>query len=515
MGSKRSGFSVAALTGFLALAQVVVQPVGSAVAASAPPLQFTVGTPNDLTSGASCTAGVATPSCSLRAAVAAANASTGATITVPAGTYLLNGGYGSNTGDLDLTKPMTIVGAGKPSGAAATSIVGSGDRVFDLASTASTVTIRGVRISGGAVGKDIGGGIRTAYGTNLTLVESTVTGNSAKEGAGVHNSGTLTVERSTLSGNTSTGKGGGLFNAGTATVRNSTLNGNVAGGGGGIASSGPVVILHSNITSNNSNNSNGGGLYRVGGSFTVQRSIIADNNAPTARDCYGTPTFQGVNIVESTPGCTPIGTVIQLDPALDPLADNGGPTLTQMPRLGSPAIDATPCDPSILIDQRNAVRPSGPACDLGAVEVSALSFSVSLAATPAQVNVGVQSVPIANIPTSVLATAYPSAPTSTTADTALARDRARRASPWRASTSPTQLWPASHWRGSSSTTSRWRGSTWPTPHLHASSSPRSTSTAAGRRCCWGRRWPAYRCRRSAWPTCSPIRLPGRGCRHST
>ncbi|MEY2523228.1 MAG: large repetitive protein [Ilumatobacteraceae bacterium] len=421
MGTKRVGICVAALSCVVSALPVVVAPLGGPVVFAAAPPQYIVGTPNDLTSGASCTAGVATSSCSLRAAVAAANASSGATITVPAGTYLLNGGSGSDTGDLDLTKPMTIVGAGKPNGSAATSIVGSGDRVFDLASTATAVTVRGVRISGGNAGNNPGGGIRTVAGTNLNLVESTVSGNSAKEGAGVHNSGTLTVERSTLSGNTTSGKGGGLFNAGTATVRNSTVNTNAAGGGGGIASSGTVLILHSNITSNNSNNSNGGGIYRVGGAFTLKSSIVADNNAPSARDCYGTPTFQGVNLVESTPGCNPAGTVIQLDPALDPLADNGGPTLTQMPRLGSPVIDATPCDPAILIDQRNTARPFGAACDLGAVELAPLSFSVSLAATPAQVNVGVQTVPIANIPTSVLATAYPSASTSSTADTALGR----------------------------------------------------------------------------------------------
>jgi hypothetical protein len=421
MGTKRVGFCVAALTCVVSALPVVVAPIGGPVVFAAAPPQFIVGTPNDLTSGASCTAGVATSSCSLRAAVAAANASSGATITVPAGTYLLNGGSGSDTGDLDLTKAMTIVGAGKPNGSAATSVVGSGDRVFDLASTATAVTIRGVRISGGNAGNNPGGGIRTVAGTNLNLVESTVSGNSAKEGAGVHNSGTLTVDRSTLSGNTTSGKGGGLFNAGTATVRNSTVNTNAAGGGGGIASSGTVMIVHSNITGNNSNNSNGGGIYRVGGAFTLKSSIVADNNAPSARDCYGSPTFQGVNLVESTPGCNPAGTVIQLDPALDPLADNGGPTLTQMPRLGSPVIDATPCDPAILIDQRNTARPFGAACDLGAVELAPLSFSVSLAATPAQVNVGVQTVPIANIPTSVLATAYPSASTSSTADTALGR----------------------------------------------------------------------------------------------
>lgn len=422
MGTKRIGFSAAALSCVVVLLPIVVAPVLTTVVLAAAPPEFIVGTPNDLTTGASCTAGVATSSCSLRAAVAAANASSAATITVAAGTYVLGGGSGSDTGDLLLTKPMTIVGSGKPSGSAATSIVGSGDRVFDLVSTATAVTIRGVRISGGNPGVNgSGGGIRTAASSNLTLVESTVTANSAKEGAGVHNSGTLTLERTTLSGNTASGKGGGLFNAGTATVRNSTVNTNAANGGGGIASSGSVQILHSNITANNSNNSNGGGIYRVGGTFTLKSSIVADNNALSARDCYGTPTFQGVNLVESTPGCTPVGTVIQLDPTLDPLADNGGPTLTQMPRLGSPAIDATPCDPTILIDQRSVARPSGAACDLGAVELAPLAFSVALAATPTQVNVGVQAVPISNIPTSVLATAYPSASNSTTSDTALAR----------------------------------------------------------------------------------------------
>ncbi|HZY08935.1 MAG TPA: hypothetical protein VFE69_14360, partial [Ilumatobacteraceae bacterium] len=69
---------------------ILVTPIASSVVQAAAAPQYIVGTVNDLTSGASCTAGVATPSCSLRAAVAAANASTGATITVPTGTYLLN-----------------------------------------------------------------------------------------------------------------------------------------------------------------------------------------------------------------------------------------------------------------------------------------------------------------------------------------------------------------------------------------------------------------------------------------
>jgi hypothetical protein len=59
------------------------------------------------------------------------------------------------------------------------------------------------------------------------------------------------------------------------------------------------------------------------------------------------------------------------DPLLGPLAWGGGPTMTQMLRHGSPAIDhagtrATGCPAT---DQRGLSRPWGPACDIGSVEV--------------------------------------------------------------------------------------------------------------------------------------------------
>ena len=56
-----------------------------------------------------------------------------------------------------------------------------------------------------------------------------------------------------------------------------------------------------------------------------------------------------------------------VDPRLGPLGDNGGPTLTHLPRLGSPALDqgSLACPPA---DQRGVARPQGAACDLGAVE---------------------------------------------------------------------------------------------------------------------------------------------------
>jgi hypothetical protein len=60
---------------------------------------------------------------------------------------------------------------------------------------------------------------------------------------------------------------------------------------------------------------------------------------------------------------------------LEPLQNNGGPTLTQLPGPGSAAIDVVEpedCmdaegDPPTR-DHRGIARPQGPRCDMGAVE---------------------------------------------------------------------------------------------------------------------------------------------------
>ena len=65
------------------------------------------------------------------------------------------------------------------------------------------------------------------------------------------------------------------------------------------------------------------------------------------------------------------------DPMLGPLQDNGGPTFTMEPDLVSPAIDGgnditCQTDPVSGHDQRGVMRPVGPQCDIGAVEVNYL-----------------------------------------------------------------------------------------------------------------------------------------------
>jgi CSLREA domain-containing protein len=381
---------------------------------------YTVNTTTDAPD-ASSTDGLcktAAGTCSLRAAVAQANLTTGAQITVPAGTYLLNNTVGTDTGDIDIKKPMTITGAGRQPGTAATTIDGNKtDRIFEVMST--NVVLDGVVITHGNTGKNDGGALLVAKGNQLTVRNSTITANTGTNGAGIEVGGTVVVDRSTLNANVATGRGGGVdvASTGSLTVSNSTFDSNSANGGGGVNSAGAAVLNAVTVSSNSSNNSNGGGIARNGGSFTISGSILAGNNGTTGRDCSGSPAFAFQNIVQNTPGCNPTGTpLIIADPLLGPLTDNGGPTLTRLPGTGSPAINryAAPCVTSV--DQRNVSRtpPPGGACDIGSVEIAPLSVGVSLTASaPPRTNppcptgvtcvgAGVSSVPLANIPTSAL-----------------------------------------------------------------------------------------------------------------
>ena len=72
------------------------------------------------------------------------------------------------------------------------------------------------------------------------------------------------------------------------------------------------------------------------------------------------------------------GDLTNTDSALGPLADNGGPTWTHAPLLGSPAVDAARCL-DLITDQRGYPRPvdhrqvpdAADGCDIGAVELGA------------------------------------------------------------------------------------------------------------------------------------------------
>ncbi len=148
------------------------------------------------------------------------------------------------------------------------------------------LTVQNSTISGNSATYSDGGGIAN-LGT-VTVQNSTLTDNSAtySEGGGIYNTGTLTVQNSTISGNTAHwlefpyGIGGGvrgIYNTGTLTVQNSTLFGNWArNGGGGIDNSGTLTVQNSILFGNVAYSCGGIGN---GGTLTVQNSTLSGNRA--------------------------------------------------------------------------------------------------------------------------------------------------------------------------------------------------------------------------------------------
>ncbi|QDS97964.1 choice-of-anchor Q domain-containing protein [Adhaeretor mobilis] len=217
----------------------------------------------------------------------------------------------------------------------------------------------------------------------LTLDQSTVQGNSTigeeSEGGGIYavRSG-LTIIRSTLSDNTTQGyraHGGGIraITAAFVTVEQSTLSGNGTRGqeSNGGAISAPVFsvsVRNSTITRNYSMQGIGGGIFAASRnsnpSLAVGQSIISGNSdVGVSSDVYASTAGVILNhsLIGDTTGSgidatTGAGNLLNIDPLLGPLADNGGPTQTHALLPGSPAIDAGDIgivDPP-MYDQRGA-----------------------------------------------------------------------------------------------------------------------------------------------------------------
>lgn len=225
--------------------------------------------------------------------------------------------------------------------------------------------------SSGDVGSSSGGGILNYSGGSLTITNSTISGNSCS-------TDDFFGEHSDI------GDGGGIRNDGSMTITNSTISGNSVAGsnpmdGGGISNrvSGNLQITSSTVVHNSASSGAsafGGGIF-ADGVTTTDSSIIALNSAPTGPDFTGGGDLQstGYNIIGNDADAVinsqptdQIGTpAAPLDPLLEPLADNGGPTLTHALQSGSPAIDrGDPAAPPQ--DQRGYGRAGVP--DIGAFE---------------------------------------------------------------------------------------------------------------------------------------------------
>jgi hypothetical protein len=242
--------------------------------------------------------------------------------------------------------------------------------------------------------------------SSLTLLDSTVVGNSADRGGGGiddNTTGTVTMVRSLVSGNTAKGTvagtpvdgGGGIaVNTGASLLAvDSTFTGNSAaidGGAIAVAGNATATLVNDTIAGNTATGGTtvGGVFSMLNGTVNAGNTIVAKN---TTANCGGAVTDKG-NDLENGTSCGFATKAVNGDPKLGPLQANGGPTKTMALLPGSPALFAasdTTCTAAITatppgaggLDQRGAKRPQGAHCDIGAFEVVATTTTLSAPST--------------------------------------------------------------------------------------------------------------------------------------
>ena len=222
-----------------------------------------------------------------------------------------------------------------------------------------------------------GGGV---FANGFSSRDSTISNNSP---VGVFaQTGDVSIESTTISGNHNSSSCVGLVlgqrntaTTATALISNSTISGNATssvydfyqgfGAAGCIYE--PVTIRNSTVAFNEGV---WGGLDIIASTVTIESSIFANNSYRDLIISYTTQISGHNNLIMAKDAPVPADTVTA-DPMLQPLADNGGLTMTHALRAGSPAIDAGNNLSGLASDQRGFGRVAGARPDIGAFESSA------------------------------------------------------------------------------------------------------------------------------------------------
>jgi hypothetical protein len=200
--------------------------------------------------------------------------------------------------------------------------------------------------------------------------------------------GTLSIENSTIGpddtatettaepgGSTSVPQGGGVEAFAPTTILNSTITGDSAGDGGGVTVGNNVTLASDTFDANGTDN-----IAESGGTTTLEDTIIANGGSG---NCYGSQWVDdGHNFeVDAVSQCGLGGTgkadllFSQAHLASGGLSANGGLTQTISLLVGAPEIGAggdctnplsTPPNLGLAVDQRGLARPA--ACDIGAFQ---------------------------------------------------------------------------------------------------------------------------------------------------
>ncbi|MBX7106697.1 MAG: right-handed parallel beta-helix repeat-containing protein, partial [Gemmataceae bacterium] len=321
------------------------------------------------------------------------------------------------TSEIGITDSLTIAGPG----AGSLSLSGSGtNRIFNVTSATATLNVANVTLTAGSA-TGSGGAISAVAGSTVGITASVLSGNKATiDGGAIMTNGTLTIDGSTLSGNSAAtgtnGSGGAVWTNSNLTVTNSTISGNavltgLAGYGGAFSlnsGSGSAWIIRNSTIANNTAKTSGGGISLASAyaTFNVQNSTIVGNTAQGGSGGGGIARVSGTTIINlsstivsgndatananedlfssgtvnanncafsTTTGFTPTGAgnlvAAHATLALGTLANNGGPVQTMRPAGTSTVVDKGSNPAGLTTDARGVSRVWGGAADIGAVEV--------------------------------------------------------------------------------------------------------------------------------------------------
>ena len=325
--------------------------------------------------------------------------------------------------EISLTDAITLTGSNAENVTVQVTTPGAGgtaSRVFNIDVSSSTVNISNMSVKGGDISgltgdAAQGGGIVIVSG-ELNLTNSTVTGSKAIAGGGIRAYKDLNLISSTISNNiASDGNGGGICGIPSSdasiTIESSTISGNTSPYNGGAMYTANCTIVMSNSTiSGNTADGNGSGFYSYQGTLYLKNSILAgnsnnddyySNNSPIGDNGYNVVEYANVVASAATSiifnqgtstGAWSQGTTVLTNQTLGlstSLADNGGTTQTLALAEGSfAAASATTGIPSAsnwnnsplidgtYTDQRGVVRTADQYTSIGAYSENYLSTPI-------------------------------------------------------------------------------------------------------------------------------------------
>ena len=272
-----------------------------------------------------------------------------------------NGGaiHITGSGDINITRGLYQDNvAGREGGA-----LWNGSGIMNV----DSVTIDG-NIASGQGPTDGGGGVFNNGGTinlNASTLSNNLTNGMEANGGGIHNieNGTINITSATISMNQTENQGGGVYNNGSMTFVTSTVAYNSAITGGGV-SQGPSAmstILSSSIIAVNTAEDSGADIYSESGNIVSLGYNLIGINDNSDFD----PEMTDITGMGNLP----------VNPMIDMLADNGGPTLTHGLICGSPALGAG--DPDIMTPDQRGFVIMGDSRDIGAYTTKDTCIAIS------------------------------------------------------------------------------------------------------------------------------------------